>query len=205
MQNGTLFLLRHGMTEGDGVTRYKGTTDVPLSEEGILQCQRMAAFMHGGGLTPDVLYCSPLSRTVKSAEYMAEPFGLEPVIVPELRERDFGLWEGLSFAEVAKQFPEDFDAWAKDPLRFSPIEGESTLEVHERVLPAVEKLLAAHEGGSVAIMAHGGVNRVVLCNYMKLPLEHIFRIEQDFACLNIIRFYDGFPVTSLLNRTDYGQ
>jgi alpha-ribazole phosphatase len=203
MQNGNLFLLRHGPTQGDGVTRYKGSTDVPLSSDGIQQCQSTARHMLASAHKPDVIYCSPLSRAMVSAAQVAEPFALTPIVVPELVERNFGRWEGLSFAEVAAKYPHDFDAWAKDPLSFSPIEGESTLEVHDRIMPAVEKLLARHEGGSVAIMAHGGVNRVILCNYMKLSLEHIFRIEQDFACLNIIRFYDEFPVISLLNSTHY--
>jgi broad specificity phosphatase PhoE len=57
----------------------------------------------------------------------------------------------------------------------------------------------AHEGGNVAVVAHGGVNRVVLCHFMGTPLEHIFRVEQDFACVNIIHFADGYPVIKLLN------
>jgi broad specificity phosphatase PhoE len=131
-------------------------------------------------------------------------FGLSPVAVPELRERDFGAWEGLSFDEIEERWPGEFRAWARDPLRFSPLGGESTLEVRDRVVPAVEDLLGRHPDAAVCLVAHGGVNRIVLCHYLGVPLEHIFRIEQDFACVNLIEFHHGYPVVRLLNGGVHG-
>jgi alpha-ribazole phosphatase/probable phosphoglycerate mutase len=195
----TVFVIRHGATEGSEVPRYKGATDVPISEKGEAQVRSTAEFMEKNGLVPDAVYSSTLSRALRSAEIVASRFGLEQVGVPELRERDFGLWEGMSFEEIQEKFPDAFSSWARDPLRYSPLEGESTLDVRDRVMPALEQILHSHKGGTVAVVAHGGVNRVVLAEFMGLPLEHIFRIEQDNACLNIVRFHDGLPVVELLN------
>ncbi len=243
----TLYLVRHGATEdsrGDGEARYKGSTDVPLSELGkeqvaatatvlrerlsVLAAARSADYLgqvHGpvkrqvGGAgtrsavadqqggeadspppaAPAAVYCSPLSRAAASAEIIAAPFGLEPIALADLRERHFGVWEGMSFAEIRAAWPDHFTAWAADPLGFSPPEGENTLAVARRGRAAIKKILAAHPGREVVVVAHGGINRVILCHFLQLPLRHIFRIEQSLACLNIIELWERYPVIKLLN------
>ena len=116
-----------------------------------------------------------------------------------MRERNFGLWEGMSFEEIKEKYPEEFNDWAGNPLEFSPVNGESTLEVRDRVVDAFEKIVHAHPGERVAIVAHGGVNRIILCHILGIPMENIFRVEQDFAALNIIEFWDRYPVVKLMN------
>jgi alpha-ribazole phosphatase len=119
--------------------------------------------------------------------------------VPGLRERHFGRWEGMSLEEIFDSYPGEFGNWARDPLGFSPVGGESTLEVRDRAVSALEDILSRHNGGAIAVVAHGGVNRVVLCHVLGIPLENIFLIEQDHACVNIIEFGDGRRLVRLLN------
>ena len=231
----TLYLIRHGETEGSGPKCYKGSLDVPLSEKGVEQMARAAKFLveevrvsavsrylsylkdihstdseqpaisgampEDSGKTLAAIYCSDLSRAVKSAEIVASAFGLQPAVVPALRERSFGIWEGMSFTEIKEKHPAEFEAWAGNPLKYSPIDGENTLEVKERCIKALDDILARHEGESVAIVAHGGINRIILCHIMGMPLENIFRIEQGFAAINIIEFWEKYPVVKLLNYT----
>jgi alpha-ribazole phosphatase len=204
----TLYLIRHGETEGAESRRYKGSIDVPLSGNGIEQIKKTAAFISAeaqktgrpeaaSGLT--AIYCSPLSRALKSAEIIAEPCGLKPVVVDELRERHFGIWEGMSFDEIREVYPDEFKAWADNPLKYSPIGGESTLGVRDRVINTLDWILQNHMSDNIAIIAHGGVNRIILCHVMGMPLENIFRVEQDFGCVNIIEFWDEYPVVKLIN------
>lgn len=195
-----LFLVRHGETEGSGEKRYKGTIDVPLSEGGIRQMERASGFIRAllkGPLRG--VYSSDLIRAVRSAVVIAAPHGTGPVALEGLRERNFGQWEGLTFDEIRARHPREFAAWAKDPLRFSPVGGESTVEVRDRVVRAMDGILSAHTGGDVVVVAHGGVNRVLLCHFLGMPLENLFRVEQDFACVNIISFHDGYPAVRLVN------
>ena len=196
-----LYLIRHGETEGAETRRYKGSIDVPLSKNGIRQIERVSDYIvetvqrgHGKkekfhvSPSPDLpvtgsmltaVYCSHLSRAVKSAELIAKPYCLEPVIVPALRERNFGIWEGMSFDEIKEKYPEEFTAWAGNPLEFSPMEGESTVEVKDRVINAMNTIIKHHGGEHIAIVSHGGVIRVILCDILGVPLENIFRFEQD--------------------------
>ena len=164
------------------------------------------------------VYCSPLSRALKSAEIIAEPHGLKPIVIEDLRERSFGIWEGMTFTEIKERYPQEFEAWAENPLRYSPIDGESTIEVRERAVSALNKIIDNHScnriqdkknhescimnlasSSSIAVVAHGGVNRIILCHIMGIPLENIFRIEQDFAAVNIIEFWEKYPVVKLIN------
>lgn len=234
----TLYLIRHGETEGGAAKRYYGSIDVPLSEKGIEQMRRTSAFIErllrtssysrrfsylrevdkpkkrklDSGLkgkdseSEDVessrlsaVYCSDLGRAVKSAEIIAESHGLKAVTVHGLRERSFGIWEGMTFTEIKERYPTDFDLWADDPVKHSPVNGETTTEVRDRVIAAMEGILNGHAGESVAVVAHGGVNRIILCHILGIPLENIFRVEQDHGSVNIIEFWNRYPVAKLIN------
>jgi alpha-ribazole phosphatase/probable phosphoglycerate mutase len=105
----------------------------------------------------------------------------------------------MTFEEIEERWPDAFRAWAKDPLNHSPLDGETTLEVSERVNKALDEILENHSGEAIAIVAHGGVNRAMLCRFMGVPLENIFRIEQDHGAVSVVEFYDGYPVVKLLN------
>lgn len=207
----TLYLIRHGETEGGEIRRYKGTIDVPLSEKGVSQMEQISKYIYqntvynqnSGYRTRDTelsaVYCSDLTRAIRSAEIVAEPHSLKPIIISSLRERNFGLWEGMSFDEIREKYPLEFDAWAGNPLKFSPMEGESTLAMRDRVIQAMNEIMEKHNKENIAIVAHGGVNRIILCHILGIPLENIFRIEQDYGALNIVEFWDKYPVVKLLN------
>ncbi len=223
----TLYLIRHGATEGDDVKRYKGSIDVPLSQKGAEQINKTLNFiihhtqnnslshkqnylidihdsassMEGEKALLRAIYCSPLSRAVSSAEIIARPFALKPIALLNLTERNFGIWEGMTYLEIKEKYPLEFDKWANNPLIYSPPDGESTLEVRDRVIKVVEGIIKNHQKNNenIAIVAHGGVNRIILCHYLGIPLENIFRIEQDHAAVNIIEFWDRYPVVKLIN------
>ncbi len=195
-----LYLIRHGEIEGAETKRYKGHTDVPMSDNGENQIKAMSDYLaQNGGEGINALYTSDLSRAVKSAEIIAEPLGLKPIIVEGLKERNFGKWEGKSYDEVAAQYPDAFKAWANSPLEFSPEEGESTVDLRERVLDAFNPIIEKHKEEDIAVVAHGGTNRVIICQLLGIPLENILMIGQDFAAMNLIEFYNGYPVAKSIN------
>ncbi len=224
----TLYLVRHGSIEAAGVKRYHGSMDVPLLDEGVEQMKearglitryladlsfaRRQTYLKDTHTeketTPETsltaIYCSDLQRAVRSAEIIAEAHGIVPVKVSALREMSFGIWEGMTFSEIKETYPVEFDAWAGNPFKYSPMGGETTAEVELRVTHATETIVERHPGENIAIVAHGGVNRIILCNILGSPLENIFRIEQDYAAVNIIEFWDKHPVVKLLNGRMHG-
>jgi alpha-ribazole phosphatase/probable phosphoglycerate mutase len=200
----TVYLIRHGETVDADSRRYKGHIDVPLSGNGIKQLERLSEYLtqitnYRSQITDiKAVYSSGLDRALKSAEIIAKPFGLNPIVIDDLKERSFGVWEGMTFDEIKDKWPDAFNAWAENPLKFSPMEGENTLEVKERAMKAFNSIINKHKDEEIAIVSHGGITRVILCEMLGVSLDKIFRIEQNFAALNIIELWD-YPVVQCMN------
>ncbi|MCX7988690.1 MAG: histidine phosphatase family protein [Thermodesulfovibrio sp.] len=197
-----VYLLRHGETDGPKRV-YKGHIDIPLSKNGIKQVEKVSEklreFQKKYELHKKIILSSPLQRALKTAEILSKSLEIELKVFDALKERSFGRWEGMAIDDIISAYPEDFERWRQNPAKFSPPEGESTIDVSERAKKAIEEIIRRYKGYQVFITAHGGINRVILCNILNIPLENIFRIEQDFACLNIIEFYDSYPLIRLIN------
>lgn len=203
-------MIRHGETEGSGQGRYYGSTDVALSERGREQVRATAAFLreimgekNGASRCPALspVYCSSLRRSKGSAQVLAETLGVGTAPLHGLREMDFGVWEGMTFGEIGEKYPEELGAWQAGLVTCRPPGGESVAEVKERAEKALQEILAGHRGEAVMIVAHGGVNRMLLCGFLGVPLENIFRIGQDFGAVSIVELWDEYPVVKALNIT----
>lgn len=193
-----IFLVRHGQVVNHHEYRYNGHFDVDITNTGVEQMTRVCEFLSGQEI--DAVYSSDLQRTVKGARIIGKRLGLEPVMVRSLRELNLGRWEGLTREEAVALYPEEAHFSFKDLATSKVKEGESLVELRARVIPALEEILSRHSHRSVCIVAHGGVNRVILSEAMSLPLDNFFRIEQDYGCLNIIDYLeDGMKVVKLLN------
>ncbi len=193
-----LFLIRHGQVENHHEFRYNGHHDVDITELGVEQMNNLAGFLK---LEPvSAIYSSDLQRSYKGAEIIGGAIDKNPVSSSALRELYLGRWEGLTREEAVERFPEEADISFQDLATSRVKGGENLLDLRARVMPEIEKIVEENFGSVVCIVAHGGVNRVVLCEAMGLDLENFFRIEQDYGCLNIIDCYaDGIKVVKLLN------
>lgn len=183
-----VYLIRHGEVVDAGPKRYNGHRDVDLSQNGSIQMEQMAQRLTAYPVV--AIYCSDLIRTSKGAMILAKPKNLPVYTRPSLREKSFGAWEGLTYEEAAARFPEDWKQWLVDPASSRPPGGETFQEVEQRILQELSLILKDHQGQEVVILSHGGTNRVILCHALRLDLKHIFRIEQKYAALNIIDFFD---------------
>jgi broad specificity phosphatase PhoE len=190
--------MRHGEVANGGGKRYNGHIDVDITENGVQQMHRLAGMMAGKDLA--AVYSSDLIRSVKGARIIADKAGITPTPLRELRERSVGKWEGLTAEEIRQQYPGDFAQWRADLLNFRPPGGECLLDVRDRILPVVRRLLDSHRGREIAMLLHGGVNRVILADALGMDLMNLFRVEQSFGALNIIDYHeDGIAVVKLLN------
>jgi alpha-ribazole phosphatase len=192
-----VYLVRHGAVVGAETRRFIGHLDVPLSPAGQAQIRSLAARLEGVAL--DAVYTSDLRRTRESARILAEPLGLIPVELTELREFAMGRWEGLTAEEIHALDPQAFARWMADVGRFQFPEGESLSDLEARAWPAFERIVAAHAGGAVAIVAHGGTNRMILCRALGLGPERLLAIGQEYGALSVLELAGARWVLRLLN------
>jgi broad specificity phosphatase PhoE len=189
-----IYLIRHGEITQSSPRRFVGQTNLLLTDRGRKQMRQVADYFVGKGVSR--LLCSPLLRCVESAEIVGLTLGLRPEVVPDLREIGLGQWEGLTVEEVRERFPGDYEARGRDLAGFRPEGGESFADVERRAWPAFEAL--SDFKSPQAIVAHGGVNRVLLCSILGMPLENLFRLGQDYGCVNVVRTgRDGFCVEAM--------
>jgi len=173
-----------------------GHFDVDVSPWGTTQFEKLSAAL--GAIPLLAVYSSDLRRTKDGADRIAQPHSLEPMAVQEFRELSFGIWEGLSVEEIDKKFPGQLAARSQNIEKFSVEGGETFRQLQDRVLPKFHEIIARHPTDSIAIVAHGGVNRVILGHILGIPIKKIFRIHQDYAALNIIQYYGDEPVVEVM-------
>jgi len=193
-----IYLLRHGQVEGHECKRYNGQADVVLTDLGLEQSRTYAERLRDIDLT--AAYSSDLARSVYGANLIAAEHGLRPVKDVRLRELHIGAWEGLTWVEIQRRWPVEWQARLDDLVNVAPSGGESLQQMADRVRPVIAGLVEKHRGEEIAIVAHGGVNRVILLDAIGAPLERMFHIEQSYGCLNIIDYWaDGYATVQLLN------
>jgi len=178
-----IYLIRHGEITQNCPRRFVGQTDLPLTPRGREQMARVAEFLTGRYVGR--LLCSPLARCRESAEILGAALGLGAEIVPDLREIGLGSWEGLTVDEVRDRYPGRYEARGRNMAGFRPPGGESFADVQRRAWPAFDSVSSVTEE-PLAIVAHGGVNRVLLCRALGMPLDYLFRLDQNYACINIL-------------------
>lgn len=191
-------MIRHGEVEHAAAGRFFGHTDVELSEVGGRQAEALARSL--GSEAIEAIYTSDLIRARASAAPLAAALGLIPVAVPALREMALGRWEGWTFAEMQGHEPELVRSWLADTVAFTYPGGESLLDLRRRALPALADLVSRHRGGRLAVVAHGGTNRVILGEVLGIPLAQVLRIGQDYAAWSLVEYGPDGPVLHALNQ-----
>jgi probable phosphoglycerate mutase len=199
----TLRLLRHGETPHTIEKRFSGTRfDPPLSERGQGQARAAAKHLALIGGT-EVIIASPLTRARQTAQAVADELGLEVFIDDDLRECDFGDWDGLTFAEASERAGVALSQWLGNP-EMAPPGGESMLQLAARVAEAQRRILFAHSGKNVLIVAHVGSIKMLVREALGAPISTIHRLQLAPASLCTVRWYaDGNSAMHTFNETSY--
>ena len=161
--------VRHGETAWNVELRMQGQLDVPLNDVGRWQAARVAAALADQPF--DAIYASDLSRARETAEIAARAQGGAVIADTGLRERCFGVFQGLTFDEVAQRWPEGARRWKQREPDYAPEGAESLRVFAARGVAAVERLAAAHRGQSIAVFTHGGVLDSLYRAAARAPLQ----------------------------------
>lgn len=187
-----MFLVRHGATANNTarppVLQGRGS-DLPMSEIGLRQARETAGFLSGHAIA--AVYASPLRRARETAEEIARPHGLPVETLPELIECDVGVWEGMSWAQIAADHPVAHRRFLDDPAQNPYLGGETLEQVRVRAAPALDRLLLNHTGQSFVVVAHNVVNRVYLACHLGVRLLRARCIPQANCGVNTLESSGG--------------
>ena len=182
-----IILARHGETEWNVGEIFRGRIDVELNETGIRQAELLAEYL--SEVKIEAVYSSPLKRALRTAEMIASRHKLDVETAPGLIDLDFGKWQGLSHHDVKDRYGELYTQWLKNPHWVKIPAGESLNDVRQRTICVVDEVIAKHKG-TVVLVAHRVVNKVLICALLGLDNSHFWNIRQDtcgittFTCEN---------------------
>jgi probable phosphoglycerate mutase len=192
----TIYLLRHGDSRPDAVRRFIGRTDNPLNETGRKQAESWRLAL--SRIPFSRIYCSDLQRSIETARIIGRRVRAPLTALPGLSEIDLGRWDGMPTSEVRRLFLKEYDRRGADLAGYRPPGGESFSDLSARVLPAFEGAVQ-QSVGNLLIVGHAGVNRVILCRLLGMPLANLFRLDQGYGCLNILECTSGTWMVRRMN------
>jgi 2,3-bisphosphoglycerate-dependent phosphoglycerate mutase len=184
-----LLFIRHGETDWNVQQRFQGQLDVPLNATGHAQAQRMAFALAND--RHDLLFSSDLQRAMQTAAPLAAAWQQNPMTLPGFREQNFGVLEGLDGTTVRAQRPQEWLRWLEFRADYALPGGESTQQFHQRVMVAVQGLVATHAGQRIAVVTHGGVLDMLWRSAQGLSLDGQRQCDIPNTGINRMRWRDG--------------
>ncbi len=179
-------VVRHGETQWNVEMRIQGHGDSPLTAAGRAQAEAIAARLARERF--DVLVASDLGRAMETARAIARRCGKPIVPEPRLRERSFGVGEGMTYDEINREWPDVFSLTRETDADFVIPGGESRRQFHERVREAFAALAREHEGRRLAVVAHGGVLAALYRIVHDIPVGRPHKVAISNASYNAVAF-----------------
>ena len=195
-----IVLIRHGETEWNVADIFRGRTDIELNETGLRQAKLLAEYL--GNVKMDAIYSSPLKRASKTAEIIASYHKLDIDIDPGLSDFNFGKWQGLSHQEVKDKYKELYTGWINHPDRVKMPAGESLDDVRKRTMGVVTTVIARYRG-TVVLVSHRVVNKVLICALLGLDNSHFWNIKLDTCGITTFTYENERFILTKHNDTSY--
>ncbi|NLT95413.1 MAG: alpha-ribazole phosphatase [Clostridia bacterium] len=194
-----VIFVRHGQTSWNDLGMYQGHTDIPLNEIGFEQAIKVGKRLKNEKVS--AIYSSDLLRAKQTAEIIAREHNLPVTVMPELREINFGIWEGKTYKEIKELYPEMLNIWLSKPQDLKIPEGETFPEMLARAWQGLKKILSKHKDETIIVVAHGGTIAVLLCNILEISLNNLWKIKQGNTGITIVEFAEDKGVLTLFNDT----
>jgi len=195
-----LILARHGETGWNVEKIYRGRTDVNLDEVGIKQAELLGKYLSNWEL--EAIYSSPLRRAIDTANIIARYQKIGIHIAEGLIDFNYGEWQSLSEQRVKNLYPTLHDEWHNNPHKVRMPGGESLEDVKKRAINVVNDVLSEYQG-SVLLVSHRVVNKVLICSLLGLGNSHFWNIKQDVSGITIFNYVDGRFVLTRHNDTSH--
>lgn len=183
----TIMLLRHGEPKGSPSSEhvFRGITDHKLTQNGWQEMH--SALQHIDDF--EQILTSPLKRCFEFAEALSKKRGVPLAVINELKEINFGQWDGQSVQSIEKNDGERLRKFWQNPSANTPPGGEPVVNFQKRVVSSWHELLLAQRGKNCLLITHGGVQKIILAEVLKMPIEAIHNIEVPYACCTTFNVY----------------
>ena len=196
-----MYLIRHGEVEERYQRVFGGRIDMELSPLGQKQARALAGYLRR--VPFDFIYASPMKRVRQTLQELLHDQNRAPVILPELREVDFGTWTGLGWEEIQARFGTSAFDWLNQLEQGLIAEAEPTDGFRQRIKLALDRILGKGPGATAAVVCHGGVIRMMLALLLELPLKKMAGFDFEYASLTILDCLPGKTEVQLLNFTPW--
>ncbi len=197
-----LFLIRHGQTQWNLEGRYQGDQDTELTEIGVKQGELASRYLSNIDFAN--IYSSPLKRAVDTANILNKNRGKEVIIRKNLKEINFGKWEGLKFSQINERYHKDYQNWLEDPYNNPPTGGEDFNLFIKRTSEEIDNIVDENvDKSNIAIATHGGVIIALIVNWLRIPKSRWRSLTQRQGAINVAVIHDGFPYISSINYTGH--
>jgi alpha-ribazole phosphatase len=193
-----LLLIRHGQTDYNLNRRYCGFSNPSLNASGVAQAKSLARQLKEFDIT--TVYSSDLSRAMQTAEILFP--GHQIKTTPNFREFNFGIFEGLNYAEITERYPKLYHNWLANPLNVSIPEGEKFADFRNRVDSELTSVISSNRNKTIALVTHSGTIRLILCKVLRYALERFWEISHENAAFSIIDYPEGcMPIAIRINES----
>lgn len=195
-----IYLIRHGEIDKPSARSFLGQTDLHLNNNGIRQAEALREQLQDIAFTQ--VFSSPLQRAMQTAALVSGKSAASIQQIEQFKEINLGTWEGMTVDEIKARFPGAYEQRGQDLEFFRPGGGESFGDLAARSYPALLSLADKHQG-PLLVVAHAGVNRVILSRLQHKPLQQIFTIPQDYCGINILCHTSGKLQVKTINLRKY--
>jgi len=196
----TLMLIRHGETDWNRESVFRGQIDVALNGKGMRQAWLLAKYLGNAHLA--AIYSSPLKRASKTAEIVANYHGIKVEEAVQVTDMNYGVWQGLPQHKVMEQYSELHDQWLKSPHLVKIPQAETLQDVRDRAYGLIWQI-AEKRGGTVAVVSHRVVNKVLICAMLGLDDSHFWNIKLDTCGITTFVYKNGQFVLIKHNDTSF--
>jgi broad specificity phosphatase PhoE len=202
-----ILLVRHGNTKFNKEKIFRGHTDIPLDDTGLIQAEKTGKLLNDIEISN--IYCSPLSRAVQTAEKISR-YQKHPVKIIEEKgfiDLSFGDWERKSFKEAQDKYPEIYDTWVRTPHLTNIPGGETLVQAKDRSWKALTEIVDEYKGNEglrvFAVVSHRVINKLIINSILGLDESKFWQIKQDPCCINIFEYQFENYFVSKINHSSH--
>jgi len=197
-----IILARHGECEGNIKGMFRGRTDFPLNERGLIQARDLAKELKNFPLKH--IYTSPLSRARQTAEAIGQECGIEVKLEEQFNNIELGSWGGQFKEEIARLYPREWELWVNNPEKLQVKDMETLYDVQKRTKACLDSLVSRYDGEVLVVVSHRAVLKPLIAACLNIASPYFWRIHLDTASYSLLSYKEGRGYCLLqLNQTKH--